>query len=67
MAGKAEEAKTIGVLSLDYDVITSWEVFEHLLNPHTVLHNLKGKLLCTVPLNVWFAKPYWLYRRWLQA
>ncbi|MES2800132.1 MAG: methyltransferase [Bacteroidota bacterium] len=46
----------------DYDVdcYTSFELFEHLLAPYNVLKEIKkGKLVSSVPLNVWFAKSYW--------
>ena len=43
----------------DVKVVTAFEILEHLLNPYTVLKNLPGnKLLVTVPLQLWFAKPY---------
>lgn len=42
--------------------VTSFEVFEHLLNPYAVLKSIKPgtKLLCSVPLNVWFSPEHWL-------
>lgn len=44
---------------LDCDVVTAFEILEHLLNPYSVLKNLPGKkLIVTVPLQLWFAKPY---------
>jgi hypothetical protein len=46
----------------DYDVtcFTSFEVFEHLLAPYNLLKEIKkGKLVSSVPLNVWFAKSFW--------
>jgi len=43
-----------------FDVVTSFEVFEHLVNPFGVLSNIGAeKLVTTVPLNLWFAKAYW--------
>lgn len=42
------------------DCYTSFEVFEHLLAPYNLLKELPaGKLICSVPLNVWFSKSYW--------
>jgi hypothetical protein len=48
-------------IDLSYDYITSFEVFEHLLDPCCVLKNIrKGThLLCSVPLRVFFTKPHW--------
>lgn len=45
----------------DYEYITSFEVFEHLLNPYSVLSAaMTGtKLLCSVPLRVFYSKPHW--------
>ncbi|MBA5629777.1 class I SAM-dependent methyltransferase [Moheibacter lacus] len=44
---------------IDADVVTAFEILEHLLNPYSVLKNLPGKkLLITVPLQLWFAAPY---------
>ena len=41
------------------DAVTSFEVFEHLLNPYEVLKAIKApKLITSVPLNLWFAKAY---------
>ncbi len=43
----------------DYDVFTAFEIFEHLLNPYTVLQNVKAnKILISVPLRLWFSPAY---------
>lgn len=43
----------------EYDVLTAFEIFEHLLNPLTVLHNCKAnKLFISVPLRLWFSPAY---------
>jgi len=49
------------ISSFDVDCYTSFEVFEHLLAPYNILKEIpKGKrLICSVPLNVWFSKAYW--------
>lgn len=45
--------------NIDADVVTAFEILEHLLNPYSVLKNLPGrKLLVTVPLSLWFSKPF---------
>ncbi|NHM08156.1 class I SAM-dependent methyltransferase [Flavobacterium sp. CYK-4] len=41
------------------DVVTAFEIFEHLLNPYTVLKEIKSdKLLISVPLRLWFSPAY---------
>lgn len=43
----------------NYDVLTAFEIFEHLLNPLTVLQNCKAnKIFISVPLRLWFAPAY---------
>lgn len=43
----------------DYDVLTAFEIFEHLLNPYTVLQACKAqKIVISVPLRLWFAPAY---------
>ncbi len=40
-------------------VITAFEIFEHLLNPFTVLQNISSqKLIISVPMRLWFAPAY---------
>ena len=42
-----------------YSVFTAFEIFEHLLNPYTVLQNIKcDKLLISIPLRLWFSSAY---------
>jgi hypothetical protein len=41
------------------DAVTAFEIFEHLLNPYTVLKAVEAKkLVATIPLNLWFASAY---------
>lgn len=43
----------------DYDVVTAFEIFEHLLNPYTILQNVKSKkLLISIPMRLWFSPAY---------
>ncbi|NDI98450.1 class I SAM-dependent methyltransferase [Flavobacterium sp. LaA7.5] len=43
----------------NYDVLTAFEIFEHLLNPFTVLQNVEcNKLIISVPLRLWFSPAY---------
>ncbi len=45
--------------SQDYTVVTAFEIFEHLLNPFTVLQNINAdKLLISVPMRLWFSPAY---------
>ncbi len=41
------------------DVVTAFEIFEHLLNPFTILDSIKSeKLLISIPLRLWFSSAY---------
>lgn len=41
------------------EVVTAFEIFEHLLNPYTILKEIKSeKLLISIPLRLWFASAY---------
>lgn len=41
------------------DVVTAFEIFEHLLSPYEVLKSIKAdKLVISVPLKLWFASAY---------
>jgi len=43
----------------DYNVVTAFEIFEHLVAPYTVLKAIKSRrLVASVPLRLWFAKAY---------
>jgi hypothetical protein len=43
----------------DYSVVTAFEIFEHLLNPYTVLQNCKAnKIVISIPLRLWFSSAY---------
>lgn len=42
-----------------YSVFTAFEIFEHLLNPYTVLQNVKcDKVLISIPMRLWFSSAY---------
>lgn len=42
-----------------YDVVTAFEIFEHLVSPFNVLKDINaGKLVASVPLKLWFASAY---------
>ncbi|MFH4967025.1 methyltransferase [Gaetbulibacter sp. M240] len=41
------------------DVVTAFEIFEHLLSPFTVLKSIQSnKLVASVPLKLWFSPAY---------
>jgi len=41
------------------DVVTAFEIFEHLLNPYTILSEIKSdKLVLSIPLRLWFSSAY---------
>lgn len=43
-----------------YDVVTAFQIFEHMVAPFNVLSEIEApKLFASVPLNLWFAKAYW--------
>jgi hypothetical protein len=43
----------------DVKVVTAFEIFEHLLNPYTILQEIKAdKILISVPLRLWFSSAY---------
>ncbi len=47
------------VINSDAEVVTAFEIFEHLVSPYNVLKAIKAeKLVASVPLNLWFAKAY---------
>ena len=47
------------VLDTDAEVITAFEILEHLLSPYVLLKKIKAKkLLISVPLKLWFSPAY---------
>jgi len=41
------------------DVVTAFEIFEHLLNPYTLLKEIKtDKLFISIPMRLWFSPAY---------
>ncbi len=43
----------------EFDVVTAFEIFEHLVSPFNVLKDIKAKkLVASIPLNLWFASAY---------
>jgi len=52
--------KDVSILTnSDAEVVTAFEIFEHLLSPYTVLKSIKAnKLVASVPLKLWFSSAY---------
>lgn len=47
------------IVTSNAEVVTAFEIFEHLLSPYEVLKSLKtNKLVVSVPLKLWFASAY---------
>ena len=41
------------------NVVTAFEIFEHLLNPYTILKEIKSdKIIISIPLRLWFSSAY---------
>ena len=48
------------VKTTEFDVVTAFEIFEHLVNPFSVLKNIAArKIVVSVPLRLWFSPAYW--------
>ena len=57
--GEDLDLHTEAVKSNDYDAVTAFEIFEHLVAPFNVLRDIQApKLIATVPLKLWFADAY---------
>ena len=57
--GEDIDVNQAALQSENYEVFTAFEIFEHLLNPFTVLENVKcDKLLISIPLRLWFSPAY---------
>ncbi|QED38830.1 class I SAM-dependent methyltransferase [Antarcticibacterium arcticum] len=47
------------VQSSDYELVTAFEIFEHLVAPYNILKEIQAKkLVATVPLKLWFSNAY---------
>jgi len=58
-AGEDLDLDTSAVKTEDYDVVTAFEIFEHLVSPFNVLQDIQAKkLVASVPLKLWFASAY---------
>ena len=57
--GEDLDLDTSALKNSDADVVTAFEIFEHLLSPFTVIKAIKAnKLVASVPLRLWFSSAY---------
>ena len=57
--GEDLDLTTDAVTTEDFDVVTAFEIFEHLVSPFNVLNDIKTtKLIASIPLKLWFASAY---------
>ncbi len=48
------------VKSTDFDIVTAFEIFEHMVSPFPLLKSIRAeKLIASVPLKLWFTNAYW--------
>ena len=58
-SGEDLDIETDAVKNDVYQVVTAFEIFEHLVSPFNVLQDIKAKkLVASVPLKLWFASAY---------
>ena len=57
--GEDLDQNTSAVQTDHYDVVTAFEIFEHLVSPFNILQDIQAKkLVASVPLRLWFASAY---------
>ncbi|MCB0467963.1 MAG: methyltransferase [Aequorivita sp.] len=57
--GEDLDLATNVVKTEEFDVVTAFEIFEHLVSPFNVLNDIRAtKLVASVPLKLWFASAY---------
>jgi len=57
--GEDLDVNTTVVKTENYDVVTAFQILEHLVAPFNVLKDIKAKkLLASVPLKLWYAPAY---------
>jgi len=57
--GEDLDIDTSNIAKTKVDVVTAFEIFEHLLSPFTVLKAIPAdKLVASVPLKLWFSSAY---------
>lgn len=57
--GEDLDLNTKVVQKEEFDVVTAFEIFEHMVAPFNVLRDIKAKkLVASIPLKLWFADAY---------
>lgn len=57
--GEDLDLNTTALEKSNTEVVTAFEIFEHLLSPFTVLQSIKAnKLVASIPLRLWFSPAY---------
>ena len=57
--GQDLDTDTSVVNTDDFDVITAFQIFEHMVAPYNILNDIKAKkLLTSIPLKLWFTSAY---------
>ncbi len=57
--GEDLDIDVTNIINSKADVVTAFEIFEHLLSPFTVLKSIKAdKLVASIPLKLWFSSAY---------
>ncbi len=57
--GEDLDVDTSTIESSQAEVVTAFEIFEHLLSPLTVLKSIKAdKLVASIPMRLWFSSAY---------
>jgi len=57
--GEDLDLDTRAVQTEEFDVVTAFEIFEHLVSPFNVLKDIKAKkLVASIPLKLWFSPAY---------
>jgi len=57
--GQDLDTDTSIVKTDEFDVVTAFQIFEHMVAPYNVLNDIKAKkLIASIPLKLWFASAY---------
>ena len=57
--GEDLDTDTSTIENSDANIVTAFEIFEHLLSPFTVLKSIKSnRLVASIPLKLWFSSAY---------